>query len=828
MHTPLISLWALLLNRRRVLWGGLALTLLILLTAITMMWRELRDMRQRDLQRLELLASVFELQATQLFDRGAQALDVQAKALARNAFTVAQFQALQHNQLQGMPFVYGMALLDLQGKVIASTRDADRGTRINLQRLTSQPFTQEHVTIGRLMPANLTANGAPAPGGTQGPDVIPLLRPVHLTDGTLLLMALIAPQALMDNHGKLLDIVGTDARMQLVFDDGSLPIQYGDNQAASDGDWKNQPERPRFFAAHQGTYGPTTIAGKRVLGSWHRSNAYAFTSVAEQLYSITSERWLNTLRGPLLFMATAVLLIALITGIALRSARARDAAQRERDAAQNEIVRRERELSVLLKNVQELIFRTDTEGKLRFVSHHWQALTGEKPDTALGKYLRNLVLPDCRERIGTLFNPQGPQGLRTTQVHMQGMGGSLHMLDISVMPLTDSDGRVRGYVGSAVDITELHQTQQKLQENLAFTVRLVESTPLPLCMTDMQGRFVVVNQAWEKFMGIARSQALGRANRDLLPAPEAQAYDAHNDQLANESDTLRYEERLQRPDGSVRDVLITKVLVRNTEGKPQGILINKNDITDYLAARDQAHEASRIKSEFVANISHELRTPLQSILGFSELGMLRARQHERFVSMFSDIHGAGQRMLELVNDLLDISKIESTVGAFHFERNDVRDLVQDVVAELQMLFDRKGLAIELELGRAPLVSKVDPTRFSQVVRNVLSNAIKFSPQGSAIDISASAPDEETIQIQIRDHGPGIPPQELETIFDAFVQSSKTRDGSGGTGLGLAICRKILTAHGGQIHATNAQDGGSIFHITLPSANYTDTMPGALL
>lgn len=158
----------------------------------------------------------------------------------------------------------------------------------------------------------------------------------------------------------------------------------------------------------------------------------------------------------------------------------------------------------------------------------------------------------------------------------------------------------------------------------------------------------------------------------------------------------------------------------------------------------------------------------------------------------------------------------------------MRDLVQDVVAELQMMFDRKGLAIEVELGRAPLVSKVDPTRFLQVMRNVLSNAIKFSPQSSAIDISASAPDEETIQIRIRDHGPGIPPQELETIFDAFVQSSKTRDGSGGTGLGLAICRKIVTAHGGEIHATNAQGGGSIFHISLPSAKYTDTMPGALL
>lgn len=158
MHPPLISLWPLPLNRRWVLWGGPALTLLILLTAMVLTWRELGAMRQRDLQRLELLASVFELKATQLFDRGAQALDVQAHALARNAFTVAQLKALQHNQQQSMPFVHGMALLDLQGQVIASTGEADWGMRIDLQHLSSQPLAQERTIIARLVPASLTAS----------------------------------------------------------------------------------------------------------------------------------------------------------------------------------------------------------------------------------------------------------------------------------------------------------------------------------------------------------------------------------------------------------------------------------------------------------------------------------------------------------------------------------------------------------------------------------------------------------------------------------------------------------------------------------------------
>ncbi|MFP5443440.1 MAG: sensor histidine kinase, partial [Betaproteobacteria bacterium] len=138
-----------------------------------------------------------------------------------------------------------------------------------------------------------------------------------------------------------------------------------------------------------------------------------------------------------------------------------------------------------------------------------------------------------------------------------------------------------------------------------------------------------------------------------------------------------------------------------------------------------------------------------------------------------------------------------------------------------------GLGLGLRLGRMPLIAKVDPSRFQQVVRNVLSNAIKFSPEDSIIDITAGVSDDHSIHIQVRDQGPGIPPAELETVFQAFVQSSKTRDGSGGTGLGLAICRKIVEAHGGRIHATNGPDGGTIFHIMLLTAGYTDTMPAPL-
>ncbi|WP_237715960.1 sensor histidine kinase [Rubrivivax gelatinosus] len=203
--------------------------------------------------------------------------------------------------------------------------------------------------------------------------------------------------------------------------------------------------------------------------------------------------------------------------------------------------------------------------------------------------------------------------------------------------------------------------------------------------------------------------------------------------------------------------------------------------------------------------------------------MVRGRAHERLASMFGDIHAAGQRMLALVNDLLDVSKIESTVGTFHLERTDLRPLVREVAREIDPLLARRRLHLDLVLSEGQLVAKVDPLRFQQVVRNVLANAVRFSPDGATIELRGDIDASNQIVVTVRDHGPGIPPAELEKIFEAFVQSSKTKDGSGGTGLGLAICRKIVEAHGGSIHAENAEGGGSRFTIAVPARGFADTV-----
>jgi signal transduction histidine kinase len=251
---------------------------------------------------------------------------------------------------------------------------------------------------------------------------------------------------------------------------------------------------------------------------------------------------------------------------------------------------------------------------------------------------------------------------------------------------------------------------------------------------------------------------------------------------------------------------------------------------DLLAAKNAAEQAYRAKSEFLANMSHELRTPLHAILAFARLGQDRtpAQTDEKTQRYFSRIVDAGERLLSLVSNLLDLSKIEAGKMLVDPQPGDLVNMLHDVVAEFEALAEERKLQWSLPSATTHAPARVDAVRFSQVLRNVLANAMKFSPDGGVIRIlieeaattlgrradDLAAP-VAAWRITVIDEGIGIPEDELETVFDSFVQSSKTRDGAGGTGLGLTICREIVAAHRGSISARNRPEGGAVFEIMVP-------------
>jgi len=813
--------------------GGVVLVLVVALLFAVFAWIERGARLHAEQQRSELLVRVMEDHATRSVESVALALGALADVVARSGPEDDRVLGDALSQaLVGMPALRSLALLDARSRVLLSTVPSEQGLALDLQRLIALPAVGRDFLGGFVAGRGLAAAaGVPAREAVPaGLGFLPMVRLAVTRSGEgRVLVAVINPDALANHQQQLL----SDASRVAVLTSLDRWVLAG-TAGADTLPGRRLPGLPvfdQYLPTHEfGSYVGQGVGPGQRLVAFRASRTRPLVVIVELTEADALATWRRDVQWLGLGAAVVSLVLGLMTFTAARSLRAQALARRQRDQAQAEVALRERELSVIFKSVQELLFRTDVQGRLSFVNTRWLAASGYPEIQALGHRLSELVREESRAAATALFATDGPDGVRTAQL-MMGRAHELRHFDVTVSPLR-SDGKISGFAGSAVDVTERHMVQTRLATQLAFTELLLEVMPLPMVTMDTEGRYVTVNRAFEEFRNLPREQCLGRRAGDFLPPEEARLHAAQDAELLRKGGHVRYEATMAHRDGSRRDLAITKATVPGEGGQPAGILVAYMDVSEFREAehatreaRDAAEEASRAKSEFVANISHELRTPLQSIIGFSELGMVRSGAAVKLGAMFGDIHAAGQRMLALVNDLLDVSKIESTVGTFHLERTDVRSLVRDVVGELKQLLAARRLNVELDLSEGALVAKVDPTRFQQVVRNVMANAIRFSPEGQTIDVAGHIDADNRIHITVTDRGPGIPPGEVDKIFEAFVQSSKTKDGSGGTGLGLAICRKILQAHGGEIRASNNDEGGSTFHILLPARGFAETQPG---
>jgi PAS domain S-box-containing protein len=281
-----------------------------------------------------------------------------------------------------------------------------------------------------------------------------------------------------------------------------------------------------------------------------------------------------------------------------------------------------------------------------------------------------------------------------------------------------------------------------------------------------------------------------------------------------------FEWQHKRLDGNefFASVLLTRIEL-NGEQLLLGAVRNITKIKqteEYLReAKEAAEEANKMKSQFLANTSHELRTPLHGILSFCRFGIKEyaTAKPEALLDYFQTIEESAKTLLNLLNDLLDLAKLEAGKMKFEYLLADLNILCEQVIDEFRSVFLERDLTIHSECSVGEKIS-VDAEKIKQVLRNLISNASKFSPEGSSINICMHERG-DIVLVTVCDQGPGVPEDELETVFEKFVQSSKTRTGAGGTGLGLAICREIITAHKGRIWAENGPEGGAVFSFEIP-------------
>jgi PAS domain S-box-containing protein len=365
---------------------------------------------------------------------------------------------------------------------------------------------------------------------------------------------------------------------------------------------------------------------------------------------------------------------------------------------------------------------------------------------------------------------------------------------------------------------------------------------------DRRGHIVFVNPAAARMLGAAVSTLLGRPLHDVLqhgPVPGDACVPATCRLLQPFRDEAPHrvtDEYFQRLDGHTFPVEYVSTPLREKDAVV-GLVVLFKDITqqkqaeatirqhtelleatvqartlELQAAKEAAEAANQTKSEFLANMSHELRTPLHGILSFADFGLLKAATAppEKLRDYFQHIAQSGQTLLSLLNDLLDLAKLEAGRMAFAWHPTDLRLLLERVADEFSSLTSERHLTIACHTPAIPTEGMVDPEKMMQVLRNLVSNAVKFSPPGGRIDLRLE-PWEHTLVVTIADQGVGIAEEELDTIFDKFVQSRRTKTGAGGTGLGLSICREIVTAHHGRVWAQNRPEGGVVLTVELPRA-----------
>ena len=462
----------------------------------------------------------------------------------------------------------------------------------------------------------------------------------------------------------------------------------------------------------------------------------------------------------------------------------------------------------------------DVSGTVLSINKHGAESFGRSVGEVVGRPLTSFVPPEMRGEVKLYLKKIVETGEAQGRLHLLQREGKISVVAFRNKLIEPPNG-VKYILGFGVDITEQVRAEESLRALIHQSNSILESVGDGIYGVDLAGRVTFINPAAAEMLGYKAHELLGqklhplihhtRADGSFYPAQDC----AVGSTVSNRGSVRILNEVFWRKDGTSFSVeYVARPQIDSFEGspraKPIGVVVAFTDTTERRAL-------DRMKDEFISTVAHELRTPLTSMrasLGLVSGGALAARP-EKMQQMLEIAIGNTDRLIRLVNDFLDIERIASGNADLHSSLSSAKMLLERAATLQQAPALKKALSLKIEANDFEVWC--DPERIVQALDHFISNAIKFSPEGGTIALTARAVDEHEAEFQVSDQGPGVPESQVQKIFERFQQgdASDSRE-KGGTGLGLAICRSIVVQHGGRIWVTSVPGEGAKFHFTVPT------------
>ena len=460
-------------------------------------------------------------------------------------------------------------------------------------------------------------------------------------------------------------------------------------------------------------------------------------------------------------------------------------------------------------------------------SRHWMAILGySDEDIDQGLAISQIHPEDSARARQALRDHVYKKTAYDVEIRLLHNSGEYIWVQSKGQAVWDENGKPVRMAGSISEITHLMRAENAFRRSQDQMRAISDNSPSLMYMKDTESRLVMVNQAFQKFYDTSEEEALGEDMGKWLSPENAELFFELDKKVLTTGKPLETRFEVRRHDGKTRPMLSTEFPVFDHEHNIIGIGGIDNDIFErkraednLLVAMDAAESANHAKSEFMANMSHELRTPLNAIIGFSEImageifGPVGSPQYRDYAK---DINASGTHLLEIINNMLDLSKIEANKFDLQEQTVDVPHAVRACVTLVQGRADKQGVKIQTVISDKAPYLYCDERGLKQVILNLMTNAVKFTPEGGALTIETWSNETEGYVLRFRDTGIGIAAEDIPMVLTSFgqVESAISRVQQG-TGLGLPLTKSIVELHGGSFELTSEVGVGTTVRISFP-------------